>query len=261
MMKATSTVWRLSIALALPLTAGNAGAADRQVEASGSVPGGVRRYAESWVARHDADGDGKLVATEWQSLGKLPGEADADRDAMLSVEELAHHIAKYGAHRKIRLMPASLGGGVPLPSLLRPGETEAMGSSEAGGPDPAEAPDEAPAEEPTSAQNGADNAAAALRDRKYSVLPSRLPAGLPDWFRKGDRDGDGQLTLAEYAEVGSTSADKEFARYDRNQDGLITPREVLGPAAAPKPARRLPAARSDSQQEAAIPKADAGEAK
>jgi hypothetical protein len=65
---------------------------------------------------------------------------------------------------------------------------------------------------------------------------------LPDWFRKGDRDGDGQLTLAEYAGVGSASADKEFARYDRNRDGLITPRELLGPAAFSKPAPRLPAA-------------------
>jgi hypothetical protein len=257
-MKATPRAWRLSIALALSLTAGNVGAADRPVETRGSVTGGVRRYAESWVARHDADGDGKLVATEWQPLGELLGEADADRDALLSAEELAQHIAKYGSHRKIRLMPASLGGGVPLPSLLRPGETEAMHSSKAANPEPAEAPDEAPAEEPTLAQDAADNAAAMARDRKYSVLPSRLPAGLPDWFRKGDRDGDGQLTLAEYAEVGSASADKEFARYDRNQDGLLTPHEVLGPAAAPKPARRLPAARSDSQQDAAAKTADGG---
>jgi hypothetical protein len=69
------------------------------------------------------------------------------------------------------------------------------------------------------------------------------------------------LTLAEYAELGSASADKEFARYDRNQDGLLTPREVLGPAAAPKPAARVPAVDSDSKQELATPKADTSEAK
>ncbi|MCU0979447.1 MAG: hypothetical protein MUF25_09810 [Pirellulaceae bacterium] len=261
MMRAIPSVWRPWIAAALLLTAGNVGAADRQREPDGSVPGGVRRYAESWVARHDADGDGKLAATEWQRLGKLPGEADTDQDAVLSVAELAQHIAKYGSHRKIRLMPASFGGGVPLPSLLRPGETEAMRQSELAAPEPVAPTDEAPSEEPTSAQNAAESAHDPSHDRKFFVLPSRLPAGLPDWFRKGDRDGDGQLTLAEYAELGSASADKEFARYDRNQDGLLTPREVLGPAATPKPAARVPALDSDSKQELATPKTDSREAK
>jgi hypothetical protein len=94
------------------------------------------------------------------------------------------------------------------------------------------------------------DAADQARQRKYVVSPSRLPPGLPDWFRQRDRDGDGQLTLAEYAEVGSAAADREFARYDRNQDGLITPREVLGSAAEPRRQKRLPAADSAPQPKA-----------
>ncbi len=81
---------------------------------------------------------------------------------------------------------------------------------------------------------GKEDAQDRSSERKYYVAPSRFPAGLPDWFKKCDGDGDGQLTLAEYAELGSASADKDFARYDRNQDGLVTPHEVLGRAASAK---------------------------
>ena len=271
MRQATSTDRRLLIAVLL-LAAGNAAGAEPD-DASGAVSGGVWRYAQRWAARYDADRDGRLAATEWPARGELPPEADADRDAVLSVDELAQYIARYGAHRKIRLMPASFGGGVPLPSLLRPGESTEPEAAEAGGPDtvvPAAEPaaDEPADDEPTAGQEltaGQERPEAKqdqLRDRKYFVLPSRLPAGLPAWFRQGDRDGDGQLTLAEYAEVGPGSADKEFARLDRNRDGLLTPRELLGPAAFAKPAPRGPAAPpavAPTEAKPEPPKADSGE--
>lgn len=247
MLRTTSRDRRLLIAVTLLLAAGNAAAAEQDEAASGAVSGCVWRYAQHWAARYDADKDGRLAAAEWQSRGELPVEADADRDTVLSIDELAQYIAKYGAHRKIRLMPASFGGGVPLPSLLRPGEATELEAAEAGGAETTEpvaepAADEPADDEPTAGPERPEAKQDQLRDRKYFVLPSRLPAGLPAWFRQGDRDGDGQLTLAEYAEVGPGSADKEFARYDRNRDGLITPRELLGPAAFSKPAPRLPAA-------------------
>ena len=255
MLGTTPRDWLLALASVLLLTAGNAGAAEPEREAGGSIPGGIWRYAERWVARHDADRDGRLAATEWQPLGAAPGEADANQDAVLSVEELAQHLADYGAHRKIRLMPADAGRGVPLPSLLRPGETAAKRQPAGGETGSTGPPDEAPADERTPEDSGADSTQDRLRQRKYFVSPSRLPAGLPDWFDKCDRDGDGQLTLAEYGERGSASADKEFARYDRNQDGLITPREVLGGAANVKRGPPSPTAGSEAERKPAAPEA------
>jgi len=220
--------------------------------------------------QHDANGDGRLAATEWPAPDAWPAEQDADRDGLLAVEELAQYIAQYGTHRRIRLMPATFGGALPLPSLLRPGESENPQLGEASGPEMVEAADEATDAEPSAAPADREAEQDHLRDRKYFVLPSRLPAGLPDWFRKGDRDGDGQVTLAEYAAVGSPSADKEFARLDRNRDGLITPREVLGRPVTPKPAvpesvaaaKEVPAA-SDAEpakeDHGQPPKADSGQ--
>lgn len=56
----------------------------------------------------------------------------------------------------------------------------------------------------------------------------RLPKGLPDWFNANDADEDGQIHMSEYSVVWSESKAEEFARYDLNGDGFITPKEALG---------------------------------
>jgi hypothetical protein len=222
---------RLAVVAVILLAAGTAaGAADSARVAGSRIPGGIRRYAEQWIIRHDTDRDGQLAAAEWRPLGEYLQEADADQDEVLTGEELAWYLAEYGRHRRIRLMPAADRGAGPLPSLLRPGEGDAgrpPAREDAGGEDP---PEEAVAEKQAAREDEGESKSAELPARKYHVAPSRLPAGLPDWFQKCDRDGDGQLTLAEYAQHGSASAEQEFARYDRNRDGLVTPQEVLGPA-------------------------------
>jgi len=62
---------------------------------------------------------------------------------------------------------------------------------------------------------------------RFRTPAERLPAGLPDWFSVKDSNGDGQVSMAEYARAWSDSAASEFARYDLNNDGLITPQECL----------------------------------
>lgn len=225
-------------AIVLILAIGSGAAAEVEPKPNGIIPASVWRYAERWAASYDADGDGRLTRRECGHLEGDANAADTNQDGLLSVEELARHIAIFGHHRKIRLMPAAVGGVVPLPSLLhRDGEgaKPSPTTGEAGG---SRAPDEEPAKTADRAKSDSPKQAS---ERKYVVSPSRLPSGLPDWFLKHDRDGDGQLTLSEYAESGSTSADKEFARYDRNQDGLITPREVLGSTGETRRTKQPPA--------------------
>jgi hypothetical protein len=224
-------------AIVLIVAIGSPEAAEVEQKPNGIIPAGVWRYAERWAARYDADGDGRLTRRECGHLEGDANAADTNQDGLLSVEELARHIADFGQHRKIRLMPAAIGGVVPLPSLLHRDVEGAKPLPTKGEANGSRAPDEEPAETADRAKSDSPKQAS---DRKYVVSPSRLPPGLPDWFLKHDSDGDGQLTLSEYAESGSTSADKEFARYDRNQDGLITPREVLGGAGETRRAKRPP---------------------
>ena len=243
--------------LVLLLVVGSGAAVEPERQTNVAIPVKVWRYAERWVARCDADGDGRLTSSEWPQPDPNVRDADANRDGLLTVDELAQYIADFGRHRKIRLMPASVGGIVPLPSLLPPGGVVANRQETPPDADHPPAQDDATAEAADSAEDSTRQNSA---DRKYVVSPARLPPGLPDWFLKRDRDGDGQLTLSEYAEIGSASADREFAGYDRNRDGLITPREVLGPTRGTSRKRRPPAADSTPKPEPPAPEPEAKKA-
>jgi hypothetical protein len=51
--------------------------------------------------------------------------------------------------------------------------------------------------------------------------------GLPEWFLRKDADGDGQVTMAEYAKDCTPAEAAEFDRLDLNRDGVITAAECL----------------------------------
>jgi len=216
----TDAAWPTAVGIVLALALSSGGAAESEPQGSEAVPGKVWRYAQRWVARHDTDGDGRLTEAEWRPVDGNLGAADANRDSIVTVDELAQHIAAFGAHRRIRLMPAGAGGVVPLPSFLPPAVSGGTRQPVLPGAVAADLADETELDQD---DLGGHETPDHSGHRKYFVPPSRLPPGLPDWFQKADRDGDGQLTFAEYAELGSPSADKEFAKYDRNRDGLITP--------------------------------------
>jgi len=63
-----------------------------------------------------------------------------------------------------------------------------------------------------------------LETRPTVYRVGKMPKELPKWFTDLDTDGDGQIALFEWRV--SKSMD-EFAEYDRNDDGFITPEEVL----------------------------------
>jgi Ca2+-binding EF-hand superfamily protein len=56
-------------------------------------------------------------------------------------------------------------------------------------------------------------------------IGSKLPEGLPPWFKELDKNHDGQISLLEWLNGGKTR--DEFRVYDLNGDGFITADEVL----------------------------------
>jgi Ca2+-binding EF-hand superfamily protein len=57
-------------------------------------------------------------------------------------------------------------------------------------------------------------------------LPKELmPGGVAEWFSQLDTDNDGQVGYYEWRKSGKSY--EEFAKMDRNGDGLLTPEEVL----------------------------------
>jgi hypothetical protein len=152
-----------------------------------------------------------------------PRRADADGDDQLTLAELTGYIADFSWRRTFRLARPESVAAEPATTASR---------QPAGG-----APAEVPAE-----------GSAPRRDTQFVVSAARLPAGLPPWFLQRDADGDGQLTLLEFAPQSVPADLAEFAELDHNQDGLVTPREfgswsrgqggsrsAGGPAPGPRP--------------------------
>jgi hypothetical protein len=86
----------------------------------------------------------------------------------------------------------------------------------------------------STSQSSQSSTASSSRQSSSSAKPSRylspserLPEGLPAWFIRADIDGDGQVTMAEFASQWTDAEAARFAKYDLNGDGIITPQECL----------------------------------
>ena len=65
------------------------------------------------------------------------------------------------------------------------------------------------------------------RSYKWKTVKERLQAkGLPDWFLK-KMDASGQILMADFTDKWTDEQVKAFQKYDLNNDGVITPDEVL----------------------------------
>lgn len=184
---------------ALPAAPGTAG---REVL---PISGKILRYAQKLITKYDASGDGVLQADEWGRMAGTPRLADLNGDGELTVQEMAERVASYSQQRSLRLMPTPMAErGSPLAGGIQ--------SPAAGLGTPVDAPAGAPNAEP-------------MRPKQFFVPAEQLPGGLAEWFSQKDRDGDSQVTMAEFADKWTQFETAEFARYDANGDGVITPLE------------------------------------
>ena len=138
--------------------------------------------------RLDADGDGRLSPEEMpEALKSERARWDRDRDGVIDFDE-------YWAYYQARLRWLS--------DEVAAGRID-LGMKRGGPMIPKEEED--------------------ARPTVYRA--GKLPKGLPPWFEQLDLNKDGQVSLAEWRNAGKPV--KEFAAMDRNDDGLLTPEEVL----------------------------------
>lgn len=191
----------------------------------------ILRYANRLISRYDTDRDSQLQNGEWKAMRGEPHLADLDGNEVITLDEMARRIADYGFRRKIRLIPKSLETPPPspAPALLQPITSPATDKNVA---------DAMPREEPAAAPSTPiiTEQAPAKRDfrpgQRFYVAPRHRVQGLPAWFINRDTNGDQQLSVAEFAPKATQSDMKEFARHDKNGDGVITAKECAGKSAS-----------------------------
>jgi hypothetical protein len=192
--------------------------------AASAVPAKVGRYAERLLRRYDKNKDGNLQADEWRNMHGHPEAADGNHDGAITLEELTSFIAVFGQNR--RLGPENPIAGQDSASQSSSLESGAQESKpQRASPDGAAGENRGTSVEAAGSQPAAG--AQPLQAATFHVPRSRLPAGLPDWFLRRDLNGDGQLSLSEYAPIATPAELEEFARFDPNGDGFITARECL----------------------------------
>jgi Ca2+-binding EF-hand superfamily protein len=202
----------------------SARAADEVAAASKSAR---RTFTES-----DADGDGRLDGVELEKPAALGLKfllpfADRDGDARLARAELDAwlDLQVVLARGAVVVGVTDLGAGLfelldaDRDGALSPREVRsaadrvrAAGALKDGALDPARLPRHA--------------VATVGRGRPSPELPAPVRSG-PEWFRAMDRNGDGDVSAAEF--LGGAAA---FQRLDANGDGLLSPAEAA--RAAPK---------------------------
>jgi hypothetical protein len=74
----------------------------------------------------------------------------------------------------------------------------------------------------------AGNEKDADKRRSYRFTPAqeRLTGDLPSWFKSRDRNKDGQVSMSEYSRSWTARLVRQFQDIDRNDDGVITPKEA-----------------------------------
>jgi hypothetical protein len=162
-----------------------------------------RRYAEGMIRQYDKNRDGKLDKDESSNMRSEHLAADVNKDGIITQDELQNRLQGYAG--------GSSGGSSSGESERRFGFGSRGSSSD-------------------------NKTAAATPRRSFRITPAteRLPKGMPDWFLRGDADGDGQVSMSEYTSTWTEQLAAELLKYDANGDGIITPAECQAVSGAKK---------------------------
>ncbi len=182
-----------------------------------------RRDAERRFRYYDRDKDGVLNADEMRQARSGDYEQyDRNHDGQLTVDELAVRDAKQRVAQEQEREQASSSS---ASSSQRSGDGDRDRSR---GGWFGRRDDEDKDRESRSRSSSSSAKTAEGNVYRIASAEERLAKlGVPSWFRDGDKNGDGQIAMAEFSGTLSESTLAEFAKFDHNGDGLITPDECM----------------------------------
>lgn len=165
------------------------------------------RYAKSLLKQFDSSGNGVLEKEEWSQMKTRYAAADANKDSVITVQELT--VFNSGYSRKSSLVAKREDKKSPTSSERR----RDRGRDSDRRRDDRRRGDEAKEKKSYRFLTATERLSETLSDRQQES------------FVKLDRNGDGQIAMAEFSTVWNDAKVREFSRFDQNRDGLVTPVE------------------------------------
>lgn len=184
-------------------------------------------YAKSLVKQFDKNGDMMLQKEEQKDLKGRAAESDLNKDGTITIDELVAHLSSNS--------PAPAASSPTSTSSSSGGSTSTGGSSSSSSSasKSVEAASKVDAEMAKRIFVGTAGGKAAStkegdkrKSYRFSTAGDHLPSSLPSWFKSKDKNSNGQVEMSEYSSSWSKSSADEFRRYDKNDDGVITPKEA-----------------------------------
>jgi hypothetical protein len=218
----------------------------------------IARYARRILEKYDADGSGVLEQEEWEKMQGTPQVMDLDSNFLITQEELTAHIVDFGQGRTIHLpypsrQVTTLAATQPKEEtkIFRPLSTPPKSPPSTRTLEGNAFEEDLSLEEINEQISKAETSAAgktgdsenkedsesANTEETAPDLPENIPPpaekryhtpnnGLPEWFVRRDLNGDGQLSLVEFAPTLSNGAIATFGKLDKNGDAYITQDEI-----------------------------------
>lgn len=172
----------------------------------------ISSYAGSLLRMYDQNKNGSLEKEEWSRMRTNMQPADRNGDGVITQVELTSYMVQ-----EMQKRSGSYGSSSTASSTSGP-------SSSSGSTSTSTSTSSATQNAPTSAGG---NTASAPRSYRFLTPTERLPGGLPEWFLQKDANRDGQVSMVEFSNSWSDSTASEFAFFDLNGDGVVTPQECL----------------------------------
>ena len=220
-----------------------------------ALPLALRFYCRYFLSKYDKNGDGSLQRQEWEDVVNGAQAIDLDGDWILTEQEILFYLARYAKDRTVAnprpvqstRRPNMIVDKAEQKVLIRTASAAPKLASqeeldkELNAPQTAEELDALSDEEFMNLFTEGNPAMEIVDDselldvlltdmdessvREYAPAPADM-LGVPVWFIARDVNGDGQLTLREFAPNLSPSAIAQFGKLDANADGFITSAEI-----------------------------------
>ena len=212
----------------------------------------LRRFAHHLLEIYDTDQDGLLQEAEWKAMPGSPQGIDMNGDFVLEEHEILYYLARYAKGRTVahpiprpKRSAARAIFKTDAPVMIRPLSAPLRATT----PEDEEETQRIAREKPSDLSEEEFRAMIDQTDKEagteesselFGLLMKELnespqrefaasesqTAGVPPWFLLRDVNGDGQLSLREFAPNLSLDATAFFGRLDADSDGLVTPDEL-----------------------------------